>query len=151
MKETFSINDIALITSLSTRTIRTYVSAGILSGNKVNGKWSFTPEQIDTFLQDKAVRQSLRAKKNAIVYDFMGARPYKQDKMCIILDLASSETRSAPLFFLQKLTECAPEAELHYSSDPLGTGVRLILSGNPKDIMPLLNQFFEREDLNADP
>ena len=151
MKETFSINDIALITGLSTRTIRTYVSAGILSGTKTNGKWSFTPGQVDAFLQDKAVRPSLRARKNAIVYDFIGAKPFKQDKICIILDLASSESRSAPLFFLQKLTECDPGAELHYASDPLGTGVRLILSGSPKDVLPLVSQFYEKEDLNAGP
>ena len=32
MKETYSINDVAMITSLSTRTIRTYISTGFLNG-----------------------------------------------------------------------------------------------------------------------
>ena len=35
MKETYSINDVAMITGLSTRTIRNYISLGFLSGEKV--------------------------------------------------------------------------------------------------------------------
>ena len=145
MKDTFSINDIALITGLSTRTIRTYVSTGFLSGDKVNGSWTFTPDQVETFMQNKAVQPSIRAKKNAIVYDFLGTKPYKQDKMCMILDLASSEALSASVFFCQKISTCNPEAELHFASDPLGTGVRLILSGSPRDVMCLVNQFYNRK------
>lgn len=150
MKTTFSINDIALITGLSTRTIRTYVSTGFLSGDKSNGNWTFTSEQVETFLKNKAVQPSLRAKKNAIVYDFLGTKPYKQEKMCIILDLTSSEALSVSAFFCQKISSCNPEAELHFASDPLGTGLRLILSGSPKDVMGLVNQFYCRSEIPAD-
>ena len=38
-----------------------------------------------------------------------------------------------------------PEAEMHFAADPLGAGVRLILSGSPADVMLLMNRFFEEQ------
>ena len=144
MKDTFSINDLAMMTGLSTRTIRNYLSAGFLTGEKVDGNWTFTAEQVEEFTQNKAVQPSIKAKKNAIVFDFLGSKPYSGDRMCAVLDLASKEAMPASVFFCERISECSPEAELHFASDPVGTGVRLILSGSPKDVMSLLNQFYEK-------
>ena len=142
MKDAFSINDVAMITGLSTRTIRTYITMGFLSGEKIDGAWVFTPEQVQAFTENKAVQPSIRAKKNAIVFDFLGAKPYNNDKMCIILDLGASEALGATVFFCEKISACSPEAELRFASDPVGTGVRIILSGSPKDVMSLMNQYY---------
>ena len=95
MKDTFSISDMALITGLSTRTIRSYIADGFLAGDKSSGAWRFTAEQVYAFLRNKAVRPALRAKKNAIVYDFMGAPHKEQDMMCVVLDLPSDQVRRA--------------------------------------------------------
>lgn len=145
MKDSFSINDLALITGLSTRTLRNYLAAGVLKGEKVDGVWTFTDEEVNAFTQNKAVQPSIRAKKNALVFDFMGAKPYNGDKMCVILDLPSqAEIVTAPMFFCQRISAYAPEAELHFAADPLGSGVRLILSGSPRDVMDLLNQYYQQ-------
>ena len=145
MKEAFSINDLAMITGLSTRTIRTYITTGFLSGEKIDGAWVFTHEQVLTFIENKAVQPSIKAKKNAIVFDFLGTKPYNNDKMCTILDLAAKEALTASVFFCEKISECSPEAELRFASDPVGTGVRLILSGSPKDVMNLMNQYYDKQ------
>ena len=63
MKDTFNIEDMALITGLSTRTIRSYIADGFLEGDKSSGAWQFTPEQVDAFLQNKTVLPTLRSKK----------------------------------------------------------------------------------------
>jgi hypothetical protein len=144
MKEAFSINDLAMITGLSTRTIRTYITTGFLSGEKIDGAWVFTHEQVLAFIENKAVQPSIKAKKNAIVFDFLGTKPYNNDKMCTILDLAAKEALTASVFFCEKISECSPEAELRFASDPVGTGVRLILSGSPKDVMNLMNQYYDK-------
>ena len=145
MKDTYSINDVAMITGLSTRTIRNYISLGFLSGEKVNGAWSFTDKQIEEFTQDKTVKPSIKAKKNAIVFDFLGTKPSKQDKMCTILDLTCQESLPASVFFCKKISEMKPVSEFHFASEPSGTGVRLILSGSPSDVMDLINQYYDRE------
>ena len=144
MKETFSINDVAMITSLSTRTIRTYISTGFLNGEKVNGAWQFTPEQVEAFTQNRTVRPSIKAKKNAIVFDFLGTKPEKQDKMCTILHIASKEAAKASMFFCEKINACTPEAELQFASDPQGSGARIIISGSTKDVMELLEAYYNQ-------
>ena len=100
-----------MITSLSTRTIRTYISTGFLNGEKVNGAWQFTPEQVEAFTQNRTVKPSIKAKKNAIVFDFLGTKPEKQDKMCTILHIATKEAVKASMFFCEKMNDCMPEAE----------------------------------------
>ena len=134
-----------MITGLSTRTIRTYITTGFLSGEKIDGAWVFTHEQVLAFIENKAVQPSIKAKKNAIVFDFLGTKPYNNDKMCTILDLAAKEALTASVFFCEKISECSPEAELRFASDPVGTGVRLILSGSPKDVMNLMNQYYDKQ------
>ncbi len=145
MKEFFSINDLALMTGLSTRTIRTYITSGFLTGEKNNGAWAFTAEQVEAFTQNKAVQPAIKAKKNAIVFDFLGSKPYNQDKLCTILDLSVKDALSASVFFCEKISELSPESQFHFASDPVGTGVRIILSGSPKDVMGLLNQFYDKQ------
>ena len=144
MKDTYSINEVAMMTSLSTRTIRNYIATGFLEGEKVDGAWTFTPEQIEAFTQNKTVKPSIKAKKNAIVFDFLGNKPEKQDKMCTVLDLTTKEAVKASLFFCDKISDCTPEAELQFASYQAGNGVRLIISGSTKDVMDLLNQYYNR-------
>lgn len=144
MKESYSINDLAMITSLSTRTLRNYLNMGFLEGDKENGAWVFSHEQVQAFMENKAVQPAMRAKKNGIVLDFMSMKPEKQDKMCVILDLTAKEALSASTFFCRKISECEPEAELHFASDVLGSGVRMILSGSPRDVMSLINQYYSQ-------
>ncbi len=143
MKDTFSINDVALMTGLSTRTIRNYIAAGFLSGEKANGAWAFTAAQVEEFTQNKAVRSAVRAKKHAIVYDFLGTKPFGGDRMCTILDLTTREALTASVFFCEQISKCSPEAELRFAADPVGAGVRLILSGSPGDVMGLLNRYYD--------
>ena len=144
MKETFSINELAMITGLSTRTLRNYLSMGVLKGEKADGAWTFTPEQVEEFTQNKAVQPSMRAKKHAIVYDFLGTKPFNGDRMCVVLDLTGEEAAGAPMFFCGRINGCTPEAELHFASEPMGKSVRLILSGSPKDVTDLVNGFYAR-------
>ena len=144
MKETLNIDDIAKITQLSTRTIRSYIADGILVGDKSGGSWQFTPEQIGTFLQNEAVLPTIRSKKNAIVYGFMLDEPKDEDKMCVVLDLASDKENRVSTFFCKYLADYNPEnVEIRFSSDKYGAGTRVILSGSDSDVMKLLNRYYE--------
>ena len=46
----YVINHLVMFTGLTDRTIRNYIAAGILRGEKINGLWHFTPEQVDEFI-----------------------------------------------------------------------------------------------------
>ena len=143
MKETFNIDDIAMMTGLSTRTIRNYISGGFLKGDKSSGSWQFTTEQLAAFLQNKTVLPTLRSMKNAIVYDFIGDKPKGNDKMCVVLDLPSDSASRASALFCKYISDYKPEAvELRFASDRVGEGTRLILSGSDADVMALLNRYY---------
>ena len=42
----FTVEDIAQMTSLTSRTIRNYLKNGTLQGNKIGGQWRFTMDNI---------------------------------------------------------------------------------------------------------
>lgn len=86
MKEFFSIEDVAVMTGLSERTIRNYLADGQLAGEKADGAWRFTPEQFGAFLAQDMVRQSVRAKANSRVYDFLLEERRKESAACLIWD-----------------------------------------------------------------
>ncbi len=143
MKETFNIDDVAQITQFSTRTIRSYIADGVLVGDKSSGSWQFTAEQVVAFQQNKAVLQTIRSKKNAIVYGFMLDEPQDDDKMCVVLDLPSDKENHASTFFCKYLADFQPEnVEIRFSSDKLGSGTRVILSGADSDVMKMLNRYY---------
>lgn len=82
----FTIEDVAAMSGLSTRTVRSYLSAGQLEGEKIDGAWRFTPEQFGAFLSQDMVRQSVQAKANAVVYDFLLTNRRREGAACLILD-----------------------------------------------------------------
>lgn len=146
MKDTFNIDDMALITGLSTRTIRSYIADGFLDGDKSSGAWRFTAEQVYAFLQNKAVQPALRCKKNTIVSDFMGAphkKQEKQDMMCVVLDLPSDQAGRASLLLCKYMCALEAKTELRFASDRLGGTFRIILSGNDADVMALLTRYYK--------
>ncbi len=55
----YLISHLLRITGLSDRTIRNYISSGILQGEKINWLWHFTPEQVERFICHPAVRPSI--------------------------------------------------------------------------------------------
>lgn len=67
----YTLSQLALITGLTERTLRNYIISGILEGEKINGKWHFTSEQVDRFICHPSVRPSIVAKQNALIYDFL--------------------------------------------------------------------------------
>lgn len=82
----YTIDEIAAMTGLNVRTIRNYLSAGQLEGKKADGAWRFTEEQFGAFLAQDMVRQSVQAKANGIVYDFLLAGRRDQGAACVVWD-----------------------------------------------------------------
>lgn len=86
MCETYSIEDLAVFTGLTDRTLRSYLKEGRLTGRKEGGAWRFTPEDLEKLLQDEGARQAVRANRNAIVYDFM-LNGGGEDACCAVRDI----------------------------------------------------------------
>ena len=139
MKEFYTIEDVVLMTGLSERTVRSHIANGFLTGDKSTGAWRFTDEQLASFFAHPAVQPGIHAKKNALVYDFLAARPAGR-RMCVLLDLGPEENGEAVTMALcGAMNQVSPASELRFAAEKQGKGTRIILTGGEEDVRKLLD------------
>lgn len=139
----YTIGHIALFTGLTDRTIRKYISSGILEGELINGVWHFTPEQADAFVRHPAVRPSILAKHNAHVYDFLVETKRNAQQTCMILDLPGHDHKDVAEYFCDAIRE----SDLHdfrFSLDSVSGSPRIILRGHTDEILALVNDYYSQ-------
>ena len=137
----YCIGHIVQFTGLTDRTIRSYLANGILQGEKINGIWHFTPEQVDAFLRHPAVRPGITAKSNGLVYDFLMNPSREAHRCCMILDLPGAEKTGLTEFFCYAIGR----ENLHnfqFSFDGLDKTPRVILRGNTDEVLHLVNGYY---------
>ncbi len=86
----YSVEDLAKITYLSTRTIRNYLRDGLLTGRKIGGQWRFAEEDIEKFLTQGKVRSDMASEQRQQVLDFMDGLNSDvpgPTQICTIVDL----------------------------------------------------------------
>lgn len=139
----YNINSMTLITGLTDRTVRNYISSGILQGEKINGLWHFSPEQVEAFLCHPAVRPSILAKQNAIVYDFLLEGRKTAQQACIILDLPGADRKETAEFFCYSICN-GDYQDIHFALDGVIDNLRVILKGNVQHVLELVNRYYSR-------
>ena len=90
-KNYYNINELAVISGFTTRSLRNFITIGHLKGEKIDGIWQFTPEEIDEFLSNPNVMPGIKSKTNAVVYDFMADTEKKTNRICSILDFVMED------------------------------------------------------------
>ena len=139
----YTIGHIVQITALTDRTIRSYIASGILQGEKINGLWHFTPEQVEAFVCHPAVRPSILAKRNAIVYDFLLDTNKSDDRTCIILDLPNDDKKFVAEFFCYNISN-GDYHDIRFSFDSVEGTPRVIISGSTAEVLALINSYYSR-------
>lgn len=145
-EELYLISHITLITGLSDRTIRNYIASGILKGEKINGIWHFTPEEVDAFIKNPAVRPSIVAKNNSVVYDFMLNDSKKEEETCVILDLPKCDIKETAEFFCYGISN-GDYKDINFSFDGNYKTPRIILRGKPSDVFGLIGDYYKSSRL----
>ena len=138
----YCIAHIVQFTGLTDRTIRNYISNGILQGEKINGLWHFTPEQVDAFLRHPAVRPSITAKSNGLVCDFLLNPSREEHRCCMVLDLPGVDKGGLTEFFCYAIGR----EDLHnfqFSFDGLDKTPRVIIRGETKEVLRLVNGYYD--------
>ncbi|MBE6892858.1 MAG: helix-turn-helix domain-containing protein [Ruminococcaceae bacterium] len=141
-EELYLISHITLITGLSDRTIRNYIASGILKGEKINGIWHFTSEEVDAFIKNPAVRPSIVAKNNSVVYDFMLNDSKKEEETCVILDLPKCDIKETAEFFCYGISN-GDYKDINFSFDGNYKTPRIILRGRPSDVFGLIGDYYK--------
>lgn len=139
----YTIHHITLFTGLTDRTIRNYINLGILEGEKSNGLWHFTEEQVDAFIRHPAVRPSIQAKQNAIIYDFLLDTKKQEPQVCMILDLPGADEAGTAAFFNDSICN-GDFHNLRFFFDAFSGTPRVILKGPADQILTLVNRYYQR-------
>lgn len=146
MDKEYSLNDLALMTGFSTRTLRNYMNHGLLKGEKANGIWQFGASELDRFFREPFVKEGLRIKHNSAVFDFLSDRIHPEERTCVILDIPASAKKghAISVFFCDKMND-ATDAHFTYGWD---NGVcRVILTGDAESIAEIMKAYYaERFD-----
>ncbi len=103
-KEYYTITDIAIMTGLSTRTIRNYIKSGLLSGSKKDKTWIFSENEVGKFFNEPFVKQSVQIKNYSLVRDFINNKHKTTNKVCSIFDYLVKNIEEAE-FLCDKILE----------------------------------------------
>lgn len=129
MKESYTLFEVAKMTGLTDRTLRSYIKQGFLNGEKEDGVWRFSLEELGTFFAHPNVRPSIQAKRNAIVYDFLLDQKKGENEICMILDFPADEVQAEEIseFFCREVNRLE---NVRFSFGYSGGNARVILKGN---------------------
>ena len=140
----YNLNDVAMITGLTTRTLRNYLKLDFLKGEKIDGNWSFTDEELEAFISNPAVKQAIKAKRNAVVYDFLSDPFKKGNRICTILDLpvSDAEALETARFFCGLVNKNGSDITFNYNQEK--GFARFIISGSEDQVVDFMKAYYER-------
>lgn len=146
MQELYTINHVALMSGLSSRTIRNYMKMGLIEGEMINGVWHFTAEDVGDLFANPSVAPAIRARRNALIYDFLSDDYKQQDEMCSIIDnRATLEEANAMSEFFCDAINRAGLGSVRFGFSFNGTRARVILTGPEDAVQQLLARYYNEE------
>lgn len=140
----YNLNQLAMITGYTTRSLRNFIKAGSLGGEKVDGVWTFTEEDVSAFLSDPAIRMGLSSKQQSLVYDFLADTDKKVNRICVVLDspVSDEETKEIVEFFGTEINSHCHDCAFKYFKE--GRISRFVLSGVEDEVAALMNAYYSR-------
>ncbi len=94
LEKLYSVEEIAEMTSVTTRTIRNYLRSGILKGTKIGGQWRFRQEDVTNMLNQENLLSDVRETSKRIVRDFLDEQytPFAESvSVCTVADVACTK------------------------------------------------------------
>ena len=96
--ELYTVEDIAQMTMLTSRTIRNYLKDGLLTGKKVGGQWRFTKKDVERLFDNKAVEADINDCRRQEIMDFINGVNTDMEgelQLCTIADYYSPDLQMA--------------------------------------------------------
>ena len=141
MDGSYNLNELALMTGFTTRTLRNYLNQGLLKGEKLNGAWQFTAEDVDRFFSEPYVKEGLRIKRSSAVFDFLAERKKRAESTCVILDIPADakKGRAVSDFFCDRMREASG---VSFSFEWDNGMSRVILSGAAHEVEKIMKAYY---------
>ena len=145
MKEYYTIDELATMTMLTTRTLRNYISQGLLKGDKTDGSWKFSTEDLDSFFKEDIIIQSIQSKKNGMVYEYMSDDSKNENMVCSLYDFINLRSDEAEHIY-EKIVNLVNSnnhgnIRFSYTYNIKKKTVRITLIGSTINIHNLMSEF----------
>ena len=139
----YTIEQLSMITGLTSRTLRNYLKSGLLQGSKETGIWQFTEQQISAFITHPAVYPSIQTKQNAIVYDFLSDLNQSENEECILLNRTIEESKAKEIadFFCTAVSELS---HIRFTYTYHIGKAHYILKGSEDDVSRIMERFYQQ-------
>ena len=136
-KEFYSINELSTISGFTTRSLRNFIQMEFLKGEKFNGEWRFSLEQIEDFFSNPNIKEGIKSKNNSVVYNYLLNKP-ENDKICSIVDLnlTPNETKTLSEKICQIINDSNANVEFKFSAH--NGNVRIIIAGEKNFVKQIL-------------
>ena len=146
MQDMYTINHVALMSGLSSRTIRNYMKMGFIEGEMINGVWHFSAEAVGDFFANPNVAPAIKAKRNALIFDFLADDAKQQDEMCTVIDQRANleEANAISEFFCDAINQ-AWSGVIRFGFSFNGNQARIILTGPEDAVQQLLAAYDNAE------
>ena len=146
MQDMYTINHVALMSGLSSRTIRNYMKMGFIEGEMINGVWHFSAEAVGDFFANPNAAPAIKAKRNALIFDFLADDDKQQDEMCTVIDQRANleEANAISEFFCDAINR-AWSGVIRFGFSFNGNQARIILTGPEDAVQQLLAAYDNAE------
>ncbi|MGN1019913.1 MAG: MerR family transcriptional regulator [Aristaeellaceae bacterium] len=138
-EKSFTLAQLAEMTLLTERTLRTYLRRGLLQGEKTSRGWRFTREQAFALMRSPAVRRAMNANRLARAEDFLHRRMDTAGQTCAVTDIPADEDAAARL--MDAALALAAEGGVRMVWHCEGGMARLILRGETARVAEALSAF----------
>ena len=123
----FTLAQLAEMTLLTERTLRTYLRAGLLQGEKTSRGWRFTREQASALMRSPAARRAMNANRMAQAEDFLHRRMDTAGQTCAVTDIPVDDDAASRL--MDAALALAAEGSLRMVWHCEGSMARVLLRG----------------------
>ena len=143
----YTVEDIAKMTSLTSRTIRNYLKDGSLQGIKIGGQWRFTMENIKRLFKDSVFVSDLSNNNKRQVYNFINGTYTDiqgEIQVCTIVDCYCENSKSGQQIYEKLVTvinsreKDSSVARFNYEFSGKEKKARFTLFGDPEYIIKTL-------------
>ena len=97
LEKLYSVEEVAEMTAVTTRTIRNYLRNGVLTGTKIGGQWRFRQEDVMRMFNQENSASDFRENSSRIVRDFLDEQytPFSESvSVCTVADVACAKEQA---------------------------------------------------------
>lgn len=137
----YTVDEIAQMTRLTSRTIRNYIKSGLLRGKKVGGQWRFSQIDIENLMSISTAAAKMSSANRRDVLNFIDRTEPHTAQVCAVADLQLSQGAAEKL--AQKICKIASQTEeenlrFHYEYIEAEQTARFTVFGTPDFIAKVM-------------